>query len=76
MVRTSSKPLCRTLTQEAVQRTAMIISEACNGLLEFLQQIRAGAAEGSVGFKQQLGQAVSELGQIDWMVPPMLQKSK
>lgn len=61
--------------QEAVRRTAMIIAEACNGLLQFLQDTRASAADSGVDFRDGLEEAIGDMDQIDWLVPPMLQKA-
>ncbi len=64
--------------QEAVHRTAMIISDACNGLLEFLRDTHAAAAGadgGGATFRSQLAAAIRQMGTIDWLVPPMLSKS-
>lgn len=58
--------------QEAVQRTAMIIAEACNGLLEFLQQTKLSASANGLTFRQELISAIDDLEAIDWLVPPML----
>ena len=56
----------------------MIISDACNGLLEFLRDTHAAAAGadgGGATFRSQLAAAIRQMGTIDWLVPPMLSKS-
>lgn len=62
------------LAQEAIRVTAGVISEACNGLIQFLQQVRGPESPDSPPFREQLKIAVREMDAIEWMVPPMLQK--
>ena len=54
--------------------TAGVISEACNGLIQFLQQVRGPESPDSPPFREQLKNAVRDMDAIEWMVPPMLQK--
>lgn len=41
----------------------------------YLQETQASAAESGVDLRHRLSQVVGEMGQIDWLVPPMLQKA-
>ncbi len=65
----------RRSAQEAVRRTAMIISDACNGLLDFLRDTRSAGQAGGTSFRAQLATAIGQMGTIDWLVPPMLSKT-
>ena len=46
-----------------------------NQLCCALQETQASAADGGIDFRQRLSQVVGDMGQIDWLVPPMLQKA-
>lgn len=60
--------------QEAVQRTAMIIAAACNGLLDFLKETRDAAESSGNTLRAQLLISIGQMDTIDWLVPPMLSK--
>jgi hypothetical protein len=61
------------MMQEAVEETLRIIQEACGGLVSFLEGLSSsdGAVDGSL--RTQLGAAVKDFEDVDWLVPPMLQ---
>mmetsp|Transcript_6353 Transcript_6353/g.18261 ORF Transcript_6353/g.18261 Transcript_6353/m.18261 type:complete len:314 (-) Transcript_6353:410-1351(-) len=60
--------------KEAVQRTAMIIAAACNGLLDFLKETRDAAESSGNTLRAQLLISIGQMDTIDWLVPPMLSK--
>ena len=59
------------LGQEAVRSAAVTISEACSGLLIFLQKL-AGPDAAQGNFKEVVQKAVLQLDQMEWLAPPML----
>ena len=63
-MRVAAEALICPVVQEAVRATAGIISQACNGLLEFLQQVRpVRSVSGSRSINRLYG-ASSECGKL------------
>lgn len=60
----------RVAMQEAVRQTASLILESCEGLLDFLMQLRM--RDQNAPLSTQLRQAVLGMKELDWLVPPML----
>lgn len=56
--------------QEAVRVTADLIYESCEGLLDFLQQLRE--AEPGAPLAPLLRTATAGMRELDWLAPPML----
>ena len=60
--------------QEAVRATLRSITEACEGLMEFLEQLRDADGSQDRSLRTKLSSAVQDMESVDWLVPPMLQK--
>jgi hypothetical protein len=61
------------------QCTALCVGSSVAGHnwvhLGALQEMQTSAADSGIDFRQRLSQVVGDMGQIDWLVPPMLQKA-
>ena len=60
--------------QEAVRATLRDITEACEGLMVFMEQLRDAAGGEDKSLRSKLSAAVQDMESVDWLVPPMLQK--
>lgn len=60
--------------QEAVRSILRTITEACEGLMDFLQQLRDADGSQDRSLRTKLSAAVQDMESVDWLVPPMLQK--
>lgn len=60
--------------QEAVQQAAAVLDQACQGFVQFLQELKPDA-NSEKQYRQSLLDAVHGMEGIEWLVPPMLQKS-
>jgi len=58
--------------QESVRASLRTLREACEGLADWLQQLRTGGTEGE-SLRSAVSHAVRELDDLEWLVPPMLQ---
>ena len=60
--------------QEAVRAALRDITEACEGLMGFLEQLRDADSGQDRSLRSKLSSAVQDMESVDWLVPPMLQK--
>lgn len=60
--------------QEAVRGSLRNITEACEGLMGFLEKLRDADGTGDGSLRSKLIAAVQNMESVDWLVPPMLQK--
>ncbi len=60
--------------QEAVRNILRDITEACEGLMDFMEQLRDAAGGEDKSLRSKLSAAVQDMESVDWLVPPMLQK--
>ena len=60
--------------QEAVRNILRDITEACEGLMDFMEQLRDAAGGKDKSLRSKLSAAVQDMESVDWLVPPMLQK--
>ncbi|CAD7698169.1 unnamed protein product [Ostreobium quekettii] len=61
---------------EAVKKAARIIEAACLGLMQFFQDLQEQAGDDPAKFKSLVLESVRGMKEMDWLVPPMLQKKK
>lgn len=50
------------------------ITEACEGLMDFLEKLRDAEGGQDNSLRSKLTAAVQDMESVDWLVPPMLQK--
>ena len=63
------------LPQAAVEDTAEVIREACQGFVQFLQELQKANPD-APSFKKLVQQQILSMGDIDWLKPPMLSKAR
>ena len=57
-----------------MRATLRDITEACEGLVGFLEKLHSGNGSGDGSLRSRLSAAVQDMDRMDWLVPPMLQK--
>lgn len=58
--------------QEAVEKVAIVIKEACEGLVSFLRQLRDCNKEASL--YDLVRAEMNSMKELDWLAPPMLSR--
>ncbi|EIE24509.1 hypothetical protein COCSUDRAFT_61938 [Coccomyxa subellipsoidea C-169] len=58
--------------KEAVEAALVTLREACEGLVDWLEQLKGALQEGE-SLRAAVNRAVREMNELEWLVPPMLQ---
>lgn len=73
--RTFGLILALLLMQAAVETTAELIREACQGFVQFLQELQQSNPE-APSFKKLVQKQIMGMQDIEWLKPPMLSKAR